>query len=168
MWMLSKICERSDGWSFRSLYITYVQPILLYGQTCWAPNSKQMESLEKIQKIACRIICAKLGYRSLTHYKDQLRLLSLRSIRHIIKLKLMKDLNKAMRSLNDRDQKSAVQDKGRHGLIIEEPFYKRKLFDRFYYNNAARIFNSLPRDIRQEIFNPSFTRLADAHFEFNG
>ena len=148
--ILKNICKRVDYKTFLRCYITYLRPILEFANLSIVMTQTQSDRLESIQRKVTKYICFKKGNSFLT-YEERLTICGIFSLKKRRDIQILKMVFKSIRGLHKIKDKFAndfiVYESSRNGLFCRIPTnYNQKDFVVF----AAKLFNSLPKCIRNE------------------
>ena len=175
-------CSRVNGMIRRSLgyraptsvsiklYKALIQPIIEYSAPVWFPFTKiQIESIERIQRIFTRYA---LHYPTID-YKERCELLhilplsfrrEMMDIKLIFKSLFVSDFSNSVASLLRYYEPDRRLRSRQNGSLFYPRQVRTKSFKHFYSNRVVSIWNSLPKDLRQEQTMTSFVRQLNSFY----
>ena len=151
--LLKFICKRVDTKTFLRLYLTYILPILEYSNLCLTYNKTQSKRLESVQKRITKYICVKEGNLELK-YEQRLNHLKIESLEKRRNKQILKLLQKIKIGFKDISEKWINEiefyENSRHGTFAKIRFNRLTKTDKNIFDFSIKLFNNLPKHIRNE------------------
>ncbi len=137
---------------FLRLYKSYLLPLLEYANLCWVPNNSQCYQIESVERQVTKFICYKNGFCDIS-YEKRLESLNLDSIQMRRETNILIFVFKCIHNYEGVPNiwKNIFKTNDtRNGLMLEIPKTRIKICDKNFFINAMKLFNSLPKIIRNE------------------
>lgn len=147
-------------------------PILDYADTCYLDvTEEQLNKLERLQNLCIRFIFGLRKYDHVSEFRTRLKWLPIRLRRntHILSLlycilfnpttpSYLKQRFEFLHSTHKRNLRSS------QNLLLKIPPHKSKFYDSSFTVQAARLWNSLPEEVRKAKSLPIFKGLVKRHY----
>ena len=138
------------------LYKALIQPNLEYSASVWSPFTKiQIESIEQIQRNFTRYAL----HNPTIDYKERCELLhilplsfrrEMMDIKLLLKSLFVSDFSNSVASLLRYYEPDRKLRSSQNGSLFYPRQVRTKPFKHLYFNRVVSIWNSLPKDLRQE------------------
>ena len=152
-YILRFLCKRVDGQTFLKLYMTYILPILEYTNLCLTYTKSQCDRIEKVQKRITKFICFKLK-KCLLKYEERLKFLKLHSLKKRREIQILKIVfkirTKSSKICENWLSEIEFYESKRNGILCRVPLKRIELVEKYLFNNAIKLFNDLPINVRNE------------------
>ena len=147
---IRKSFARFDRKLFRSLYLTFVRPLLEFAVPVWSPKLKSdCDSIERIQHRATKMVASirNQPYESRLKSLDLTTLVERRKRGDLIQMyKIMHNIDKVDKS--NRFHIITNQVRG-HCFKYFKEITRQQHRDNFFFNRTANLWNALPNEIVQ-------------------
>ena len=148
------------------LYKALIQPSIEYSAPVWSPFTKiQIESIERVQRNFTRYA---LHYPTIDYKKrcELLHILPLSFRREMMDIKslFVSDFSNGVASLLRYYEPDRRLRSGQNGSLFYPRQVRTKTFKHFNSNRVVSIWNSLPKDLRQEQTMTSFVRQLNSFY----
>ena len=157
--ILGKIFPFARSNILLKLYKTYILPLIEFNNPCLLLNVTQNQKIEKIQKKVTKQICYKMSETCLD-YNQRLKLLNLESLESRRKYSVIKMLYKSINNFteipNHWKSMYKINENQRNGKLLYKPFNRNCFSDKNVFIYLIDLFNSLPKNIRNQINSNSF------------
>ena len=164
-WVLS-VFQSRDEIPMMTLYKSLVRSRLEFSCPLWSPT--KVEDIVKLEQVQRQFTSKISGYKDL-HYYDRLKFLKLMSLQRRRERYYLLYLHKMLHDVVPNDIGVSFHNAGRRGLCAHIPPLQREtkakfqsMFDSSFAVVAPRLWNSLPKQIREEEkfekFKSSLTR----------
>jgi len=163
--IIKRICNSVNGKILVNLYKTYILPLIEYGNSLIFTKT-QIVLIEKVQRKITRNICYSLGYNDMSYY-NRLQLLKLLPLEVRYKIKILKvifkiKINKPHHLMHINN--NYVFKDTRNGTVIDKPICRINFCKKNFIIYSIDLFNSLPKQIRNETKFSKFIQLCQEYF----
>ena len=145
---IKKSFTRFDSNLLRTLYLTFIRPLLEFAVPVWSPILKSdCEVIERVQHKATKLVSS---IRNLTYNKrlealDLTTLMERRQRGDLIQMyKIMHDIDKCDRSNRFKIINNKVRG---HCFKYHKEITKQQQRENFFFNRTANLWNSLPNKL---------------------
>ena len=149
---VKKSFARFDRKLFRSLYLTFIRPLLEFAVPVWSPIMKSdCDSIERIQHRATKLVSTirNQPYQNRLKALDLTTLVERRKRGNLIQMyKIMHNIDKVDKGNRFQIVTNHHQVRG-HCLKYFKEISRQQHRENFFFNRTANLWNSLPSDIVQ-------------------
>ena len=161
------LVKRRDGPTLLRLYLTYILPILEYGNLCLVLIKTQAQELEKVQRSATKDICQKFRKNYLT-YEQRLKFLNIESFENRRTIQMLKLIFKIMHNFSEIPshlfEKIAILEDEKNGRTLLCPSSRLMISNKYLLFKCVEIFNELPMKIRNKTNFANYKLLIKNHY----
>ena len=161
------LVKRRDGPTLLRLYLTYILPILEFGNLCLVLTKTQAQVLEKVQRSATKDICQKFRKNDLT-YEQRLKFLNIESLENRRTIQMLKLIFKIIHSFSEIPshlfEQIAILEDEKNGRTLLCPSPRLMISNKYLLFKCVEIFNELPMKIRNETNFANYKLLIKNHY----